>query len=91
MRPIAPVLRPLHDAPRALPAPRTLADARAGRLLRGPTPPPYAAAVAALTPVPADVEMSVRLCADGTQITVMRRTVADAGGRRTVGIEAVIR
>ena len=40
----------------------------------------------------ADVEVSVRLYADGTQISVVRRTVPEeGGGRRTVGIEAVIR
>ena len=39
----------------------------------------------------ADVEVSVRIHRDGTQVTVMRRTVADLEGRRTVGFEAVIR
>ena len=40
----------------------------------------------------ADVELSVRLFADGGSITVKRRTVAEAdGSRRTVGIDAVIR
>lgn len=39
----------------------------------------------------ADVEVAVRVHADGTRISVVRHTVADAGGRRTIGIEAVIR
>ena len=39
-----------------------------------------------------DVELSIRVLADGGSITVKRRTVADADGtRRTVGIDAVIR
>ena len=39
-----------------------------------------------------DVELSVRVFADGGSISVRRRTVADADGtRRTVGIDAVIR
>ena len=42
----------------------------------------------------ADTELSVRILADGGSISVKRRTVADAtveGGRRTVGIDAVVR
>ena len=38
-----------------------------------------------------DVEVSVQLHRDGTQVTVVRHTVADGGDRRTVGIDAVIR
>ena len=47
------------------------------------------------TPEPAaDTELSVRFLAHGGSITVKRHTVADAaaeGGRRTVGIDAVVR
>ena len=44
------------------------------------------------TEAAADVELSVRLFADGGSITVKRRTIAEAdGSRRTVGIDAVIR
>jgi hypothetical protein len=40
----------------------------------------------------ADVELSVRVLADGGSITVKRRTVADPDGtRRTIGIDALIR
>jgi hypothetical protein len=42
----------------------------------------------------ADTELSVRILADGGSISVKRRTVADTsveGGRRTVGIDAVVR
>ena len=52
-------------------------------------PPPAPLTVAELGM--ADVEVSVRIHRDGTQVTVMRRTVADSEGRRTVGFEAVIR
>ena len=39
-----------------------------------------------------DVEVSVRMFADGRSISVRRRTVAEADGtRRTVGIDAVVR
>jgi hypothetical protein len=51
-----------------------------------PAVPPAVAA-----PGMADVEVSVRIHRDGTQVTVMRRTVAEDDGRRTVGFEAVIR
>lgn len=40
----------------------------------------------------ADVELSIRLFADGGSISVRRHTVPEAdGSRRTVGIDAVIR
>ena len=39
-----------------------------------------------------DVELSIRVLADGGSITVRRRTVVDEQGtRRTVGIDAVVR
>ena len=39
-----------------------------------------------------DVEVSVRLFADGRSITVRRRTVAEPDGtRRVVGIDALVR
>ncbi len=40
-------------------------------------------------PAPGDVEVSVRVHRDGSQITVVRRT--DPTGMRTLGIEAEIR
>lgn len=52
---------------------------------------PPAAPASVAEPDMADVEVSVRIHRDGTQVTVMRRTVADDDGRRTVGFEAVIR
>jgi hypothetical protein len=52
---------------------------------------PPAAPPSVAEPEMADVEVSVRIHRDGTQVTVMRRTVADDDGRRTVGFEAVIR
>jgi hypothetical protein len=43
-------------------------------------------------PESSDVELSVRLFADGGSITVKRRTVSEGDGtRRTVGIEALVR
>lgn len=40
----------------------------------------------------ADVELSMRIFADGRSISVRRQTIANADGtRRTVGIDAVIR
>ena len=39
----------------------------------------------------ADVEVSVRIHRDGTQVAVVRQTVSDGGLLRTVGIDAVIR
>ena len=56
-----------------------------------PSAPPPPASPSESTPRTADVEVSVRVHRDGTQVTVMRRTVADPDGPRTVGIEAVIR
>lgn len=56
---------------------------------RSAPPPPAPLSLADLRM--ADVEVSVRIHRDGTQVTVMRRTVADDDGRRTVGFEAVIR
>jgi hypothetical protein len=70
------------------------------------TASPYERAVAGVAPIalvrrpadaPADpgagdVELSIRVLADGGSITVRRRSVADSdGARRTVGIDAVIR
>ena len=39
----------------------------------------------------ADVEVAVRLFADGSHVTVVRRTVPTPEGRRTIGIDAVVR
>lgn len=56
-----------------------------------PSAPPSPAPLSLAELRMADVEVSVRIHRDGTQVTVVRRTVADDDGRRTVGFEAVIR
>lgn len=41
--------------------------------------------------VPADVELSLRVERDGTQLAVMRQTVSEGGMLRTIAIDAIIR
>ena len=61
-----------------------------------PAPARLAVATSAYGRIPeldGDVEVSVRVFAEGGSVTVMRRTALDADGvtRRTIGIEAMIR
>jgi hypothetical protein len=74
-------MRPLSNSPAI-----ERLDRSAHLVLSGPVRAPVRAAGEA-----SDVELSIRVHRDGTRITVARHSVADADGRRTVGIEAVIR
>ena len=70
--------RPLQRAPLADAAP--VAPVRSTQIVHGDGSPLI------------DVELSVRVFADGRSISVRRQTLPDVdGGRRTVGIDAVIR
>jgi hypothetical protein len=64
-----------------------------GPLAPPPRPRPGASSPGAATSSDGEVEVSIRVFAEGGSVTVMRRTALEPDGvtRRTVGIEAVIR
>jgi hypothetical protein len=62
------------------------------RTTRGDVPVPLPVHRAADAPPPLDdVEVTLSVHADGRQIAVRRSIAADAGARRTVHIDAVVR
>lgn len=87
-----PVQGPVRSGPRLVPQATTPATRHAVRAYASAQPRAASRAEpripAPLAPPPGgDVEVSVRVFADGGSVTVVRRTVGD----RTVGIDALIR
>lgn len=85
MRPISGGSNPYDRAPAPLRRPTAVERVAPLRVVRS----------ADAAPAPArdpDVDLSVRLLADGGSISVQRRTVVGPdGARRTVGIDAIVR
>lgn len=85
MRPISGGFNPYDRSAPPHRGPSAVERAAALRVVRS-------ADVAPVAPREPDVELSVRLLADGGSISVQRRTVAQPDGtRRTVGIDAIVR